>query len=161
MGAREVWTRAAGSRLIIDLMSVAILSPLKLRIELQWRNRALIRSLASGADPGGSDLLAMRARALTARRERCRIAGGLENVVAAADDQNVHWTAAAPVDGAAVLGARAELLELAERLRSNAPVTPRGVALAELLLIDYDSPVLDRGSTSPLRDAARAAAAAL
>jgi hypothetical protein len=141
-------------------MSVPILTPIKLHVEARWRSRALIRALADGADPAGSDLLELRARTLTTPRERARIARGLENVVATADDRHLHWTAAAPVDGAAVMDARSELLALAARLRSDAPGSPRGVALAELLVTGYDSPLV--GTTEPgLGDAARAAAAAL
>jgi hypothetical protein len=161
MPARVASTMSSDARLIIGLIPVAIPPPLKLRVGALWRKQALTRSLADGADPSSDDRLALRARTLTSARERNAIACGIDNVVAAAEEPHYHWSSSAPFSGRAVIDSRKELNELAATLRASAAVRPRGVAQAELLLTDYDSPLYTALEGQPLRDAARAATAAL
>jgi hypothetical protein len=60
-----------------------------------------------------------------------------------------------------VLGARSILEALAAELRGGRRVDPQGVALAELLLTDYEGPLYSSGDLRALPEAARAAIAAL
>jgi hypothetical protein len=73
----------------------------------------------------------------------------------------MYWSSAAPFDAAAVHDARRDLETLAAELRSRDTVSARGVALAELLLIDYDSPLYGGAKADGLPEAARRAAEAL
>jgi hypothetical protein len=68
---------------------------------------------------------------------------------------------ATPLEGVAVIAARDDLLELANALRFSPAVSAGGVAQAELLLTDYDSPLNRRGGGDALRHAACAAIDAL
>jgi hypothetical protein len=125
------------------------------------RRQSLMRLLAGGASPERDARLSLLARKLDCRRERRRIARGIEHVVEVAEDSRPHWTAAAPFDGPQVHEARTELLELAHRLRSDAAVNPRGVAQAELLLTDYESPLQGTIHALTVKEAANRAISAL
>ena len=142
-------------------MTVVIHPHLFSRLRTRWFRRTLTRLIAMGADPGSDESLGVRARNLTRLRTRRRIAGGLEHVVETAERRTLHWTAAAPLDAKAVLEARTDLIMLATRLKSPEPVNPCGVAQAELLLSDYESPLQNNDATETVREAARRALAAL
>jgi hypothetical protein len=161
MPARVISTAASGRGSIMHHMTVSRLNSLNQWITVRWRERALTRSLADGADPAADERLTLRARALTARRERSRIACGIEHLVADAEDRHLYWSSAAPFDAAAVHDARRDLETLAAELRSRDAVSARGVALAELLLIDYDSPLYGGAKADGLPEAARRAVEAL
>jgi hypothetical protein len=142
-------------------MAGSMLRSIKLRIGERLHRWALTRALADGADTRSDGRLEVRARALTGRSERDRVASGIEKVVDNAEDPNFRLSAAAPVDGAAVLAARDELRALAARLRSDEPVHARGIALADVLLADTDSALYPPTDRERLRAAARAAIDAL
>jgi hypothetical protein len=144
-----------------EYIDVAIHSHPLLSLRVLWRKRALMRSLAGGESPERDAQLSFLAHKLECRRKRRRIASGIEHVVAAADDPGPHWTAAAPFDVPQVREARKELLDLAGRLRSRAPVNPRGVAQAELLLTDYASPLQGTIHALTVQEAASRAISAL
>ena len=102
--------------------------------------RRLDYELAEGGHPESSPELALRARQLQRPRTRRSLASAIERLVQAARGRDVMSAIVAPRRDE-VLGAREPLLELAARLRAPAPAAPRGVALAELLLVHPTSPV--------------------
>jgi hypothetical protein len=91
---------------------------------------------------------------------RIDLARSLADVVHAADERLLPG--AAPIDRRAVRAARAELLDLASRLfATDRLVEPRGVLLADRLLVDATGPLYGRNDPVRLRLAVRRARAAL
>jgi hypothetical protein len=93
------------------------------------------------------------------RRES--LARGVERLVAAADRTRPRITAAIPPHRAEVRQARRELLSLAEVLRADGPVSPRGVALVSRLLTDGTGPAYAPAQLGALAAAAEQALDAL
>ncbi len=126
-----------------------------------WIHRyELDRQLGEGADPRASRELGRRAQKLTSRRERHGLAVALGRAIRAAEDPPLI-SAAAPVDRAAVLGARELLMELAHDLETVDCAPPRAVALVECLLSDGDSPLYRSTRTNELKAELLRARAAL
>jgi hypothetical protein len=142
-------------------MAGSPLRSIRLRLGQRLHRWALTRELADGADPSSDGRLASRARSLTGASERRRVASGIERLLADAEDRRFHLSAAAPFDGAAALEARDELYALAVDLRTDETVSARGVALADVLLADTDSPLYPPTDGERLRVAVRAAIDAL
>jgi hypothetical protein len=94
-------------------------------------------------------------------RARKRVARGIERLLVDAGHPPAPISSSVAFDGDAVLGARQELEELAGALRCRASVRDSGLQHAESLLTDYDSPIYKPGEGDAVRDAARAALAAL
>jgi hypothetical protein len=127
-----------------------------------WLRRgALDRRIARGADTHESPQLARRARQLTSRRRRRRLAGGIRNLVHAAEQPVRALSAAAPLQRREIMRERGFLLQLAIDLESDDELSPRGVALIETLLTDGGSPVYSPLPPGALRDALTHAHAAL
>jgi hypothetical protein len=99
---------------------------------------SLDQELADGADPAECPQLAARAAYLTCPETRARLAAIVERFVTAAElparAGRVH-----PARGG-VRANRERMLELAARLRDDAPVYARGVAEAKLMLSDGAGP---------------------
>ena len=115
----------------------------------------LDRRLAAGADPDSDALLRDRADEIVAPRNRAGLASGLERVVRDVD-RPVNWrSAAVPVRRGPVRGARHELMRLAGELRHMPNPCPRGVAMAERLLIDPFSPLYTATNGGEIARAAR------
>ena len=121
----------------------------------------LDRRLAEGADPGADPLLQARAEHLVAPACRASLAAGLERVVATVDKPISPLTAVVPVRRRPVRGARHELMRLAGELRHMPGPRPRGVAMAERLLIEPSSPLYTASSSDEVARAARDAADAM
>jgi hypothetical protein len=102
---------------------------------------------------------ARRVRRLTKDHTRARLAGGLERALADAESGAPRLGAAVPVQRAAVLRCRDDLLTVTERLRSPAPVYAQGVAMIGELLTDAGSPLYQ--SDGDLRAVLEAAILAL
>jgi hypothetical protein len=102
---------------------------------------------------------AWQTRKLTKDRTRRRLADGITRALNEAESTRPAIAAAIPVQRRAVLGCRAEMLELAERLRAPGPVYAQGVALAQTLLTNASSPLYRSGDD--LRAHVDAALAAL
>ena len=116
--------------------------------------------LASGANPAESDALQTRAAQLVAPAYRARLARNIESLVTRAE-LPYTLTSTAPIRRRALLEARAEVLALAERLRTVAYPRPQGVALAADLLTDSAGPLYNREADERIEDAARRASDAL
>ena len=97
--------------------------------------------LAAGADPAESFELAARADHLSSPRRRRAVARGLESVVAAVDRRRPGLSSSAPLNCDEITAARPLLLNLAARLRADAPAAPCGLARARRLLADPYSPL--------------------
>lgn len=106
-----------------------------------WLRRPwLDRAIARGLYRPGDRVLALREAQLVDRRERIRLAVGLERVLTA-PSRPPAASSAAPVDREAVDLARPILTELVLNLRSSEAVEPCGVALGWRLLTDPVSPI--------------------
>ncbi len=102
----------------------------------RWR---LDRELAAGGDPH-EPLLGVRARKLTHPRRREAIASRLEWAIAEAESRpGRSLSAAIPVRREAVREARPLMLSLALELREPGPLSPQGIARAEMLVTDGGS----------------------
>ena len=108
------------------------------RIAARLRRSALDRALTDGADPAASRLIAARAAQLASASIRARIADGLERLAPSANRPRSR--ARILPSGAATLGNRSELLELAGLLRGDRPLYARGVAMLEVILTDGAGP---------------------
>ena len=130
-GGGPIWTRA----------------PLRVRISVYLRRSRIDRRIAEGSPCGLSQALTLRAHQLVDPHNRLRVARGLRGVVAYVDRvaKPGVLVSAVVIDRAAVAGDREAILGLAERLERRAPVSPRGVVLAHVLLTD--------GTSSPLFNA--------
>jgi|SRR5215207_1018784 len=129
------------------------------RLRVALHRRRLDAALAGGADPAGDPALTLRAQQLLERKTRRGVANILLNLLDAADEPPGAWRCGDPrpaLQRDAVLAARPDLEELAERLTQTDPVAPRAVALAAQLAWDPASPVYARTSATGVADFARA-----
>jgi hypothetical protein len=100
-----------------------------------------------------SPRLAWRTAELVSEENRTSLARSLTDVVQAADERLLPT--ASPLDRVAVRECRPQLLALAARLYDQSlTVTPRGVLLADRLLVDGSSPLY--GHSDPAKLAATA-----
>jgi hypothetical protein len=112
------------------------------RVVARLRGHSLDRALADGADPADCPLLAARAAQLTCRDARRWLADTVERFVLAAELPSRGRVS--PARGG-VRANRAQFLELAARLRDDAPLYARGMAELKLMLRDGTGPAyLDR-----------------
>jgi hypothetical protein len=133
---------------------------LRLRLRTALHRARLTHALAAGADPDANDELAMRARQLTGRRTRRVLARSLHRTVAEAHRPATRVVSI--IDRAAVLNAEDSITELAERLRSPAPVQPEGMAMLDRILTNAErSPLYNRAEPGALRRVICGATAAL
>jgi hypothetical protein len=141
-GLRRGQPELAG-RLFADALPARLFRPgLRTRVAARLRGAALDRALADGADPADCPRLAARAAQLTCRDARARLADTVERFVVAAELPS--WGRVSPARGG-VRANRAQFVELAARLRSDAPVYARGMAELKLMLRDGTGPAyLDR-----------------
>ncbi len=139
---------------------------LLLRLRGSLQQARLDRLLAEGADPAETAELSLRARQLQRPGRRRALAKGLERAIAQAK-QYSRSNINSPISREEVARAHPLLLRLAERLRSQEPVSPRGVAIARRLLTDSRSPIFSpgwsraRATPGELERQARTALAAL
>ena len=121
----------------------------------------LDRQLAAGCDPESDAALEARARRITTRRSRRRLADGLARVLRTVEPARPGFTAAARPDAAEVLAARTVLASVEHRLRCNDQIAPPGAAMLGLLLTDCAGPLYNPTGPGELGSRLRAAAAAL
>ncbi len=120
----------------------------------------LDHQLATGCDPARNPALLRRAAILSSRRGRRRTAAGLRRVLAEPRG-HAHISAAVSFDQGAVETARPALEQLERTIRERAVLLPQGLARAQLLLTDPESPLYRPGTRETLYDAARAALLAM
>jgi len=95
-----------------------------------------------------SPLLAWRANELVARSNRVDLARSLRRMIRDADAR--YLPNASPVNRVAVRAESNRLLAIARRLESDDPVAPRGVLLADRLLVDGLGPLYSRARVDEL-----------
>lgn len=95
-----------------------------------------------------SPLLAWRVSELVARSNRLDLARCLRRVIRDADAR--YLPNASPVNRVAVRAESNRMLAIARRLESEQPVAPRGVILADRLLIDGLGPLYSRACADEL-----------
>lgn len=122
---------------------------------------ALDRRLADGSSPDESAVLAARARRVTSRGNRKRLAAGLDRALNSTRGARTGFTAAIAPDGREAEAARTVLIALQRRLRDAAPVAPQGAAMLMVLLTDGSSSLYRPAAPGMLGSGLRAAAAAL
>ena len=111
------------------------------RVHARLRPAKLDRELASGADPSATAALAHRAARLTSPAGRAWAADCLDRMLGRAQEPpGAHRLQMAPAR-AAVLEHRAELLDLAERMRAPEPLYVRGLAMLSVLMSDGTGPL--------------------
>ncbi len=118
---------------------------------------SLDRRLAAGASPDACPSLALRARLLRRPSMRRGLGERLREIVAEAERPPTVLTSRVPISRRNVAAARAELLELSDRLLGPDPVDVRGMARVRVLLGDGLSPVYGRASGNDLAQVVRLA----
>ena len=123
-----------------------------------WLRRGkLDRLIAEGTSPQADPEVAKRAAQLTSARYRRGLATGLLRLVDAAEEAPAVFSSSVPLRRGEILTNRALIQDLAAHLRSDDPVTPRGVALVERMLTWGGSPLyaphLDGALEADLRHA--------
>lgn len=122
----------------------------------------LDRALRAGADAPADPLLRCRARQLTTRRARTRLASALEGHLAEARRPAARgWGPAVPLCRVEVLRAAPQLRALADRLRGEGDVRAEGITRLRWLLTDGHGPLYQHSPPGTLARAVAAAAAAL
>jgi len=133
---------------------------LRAALSARWNAWDLDRQLAAGVDPRVSPALALRAKRITARRNRQRVADGLGRTLRSTHSRAV-FTAAVRPDAREVIDARTALATLKRRVRSDQPVSPQGMAILQILLSDCTSPLYQPSQAGELASRLRTAAATL
>lgn len=130
-----------------------------------WLSRiSLDRELAEGANPTTDAARGLRARQLSSRRCRGRLAASLRWLVKQAHGPAPSpWVVTVPLNRRQVKEASELLLRLADRLEDAEEPCPRAVALASFLISDPLSPasLLFDDSGGPLSSSERATTAQL
>ena len=111
---------------------------LAVRAAARLRHRLLDQQLAEGADPGDRPQRAARAAELTKRCSRDRVAGEIEQLLRFPDES--HRLRVGPHPAATHVNHEA-LRDLAELLRSEAPLYVRGLARLQIALTDGTGPL--------------------
>ncbi len=153
---------------VVSMDSVAARPTLLRRLAVACRREAvrlrvmavaaeLDEELAEGIDPRRELALTLRAAQICSPRYRRGLAAGIERLVREADAGEIILSAALPFQHEQVKVAKATLVSLAQALRSAEPVSPRGVALADRLIRDPDSPLYARTARGGLQLQAQAA----
>ena len=105
-------------------------------VRVAMRRGRLDSELAGGMAVHADPLRAHRARQLTTKRSRERLAAAIDKLVETSAKPRTGRSAAAPVRWSEVTAAKAALLGVADVLRSPGPVNPRGIAMVRSLLSD-------------------------
>jgi hypothetical protein len=122
---------------------------------------SLDEALSDGIDPSTSKRLARRAGKLCEPDMRNKAARGIERVVETADELPGPLTPTVPLNRKAIGELRPLLLSLADDLRTEDQVSPRGVAMIRMLLRDGYSPLYGSADPRGLEEELRRARVAL
>ena len=132
---------------------------LAVRIRIRFGRAELDTALATGADPGGSAELALRAEQLSSPAERARIANGLIEALGDARRGEPMTLRLGP-QREVVRDAADGILALVLRLRDDRPVGIAGVAAAARLVNDRRG-AMYRDDVGDLHEVIRSAQSAL
>ena len=134
---------------------------LRARIRVRLHRRVLDHEIAAGAAVDADPARALRALQLIGAEERQCVATSLRNILDAADERHADPASQVRVNHAEVLAARHGIVALIEVLQSEQSVMARGVALARLLVVERESPMLCERSRRKVPQAVAEALAAL
>src|SRR5690242_10889660 len=136
---------------------------LLLRIRVRLQASKLDRALAGRADPRETPELALRASQLVDLREGERISTSIDQLLnlAGQDKQSFLGWSRVPFNRAGVRANWGLLRQLAELLRRPRTPSPRGVAMARLLMSDFRGPIYTSGPDQRLPEALAATISAL
>jgi hypothetical protein len=133
-----------------------------LRLRVAVDRDLLNRSLAEGAAPTRTPMLALRAAQLTSKRNRKRLARTLRRSLDEVRRRPLTRTGVVIVRRAAVLEAEDALITMIERLISPEPVHVQGMAIAERIVSDAVwSPLYNPAEPASLRRLVLVATAAM
>jgi hypothetical protein len=114
----------------------------------------LDRRIAAGEIDDSDAALALRRRQLIDSSNRRKVARRLRGIVEYVDRRGSRPSfSAVVIEPTAVADGRLPILRLAARLEDPAPVSPRGVALAQELLTDGSGPFFDPRSPRSVAEA--------
>src|SRR6266540_2446181 len=112
------------------------------RILARIRARTLDERLLAGARPEESRLLMARSAILLDPENRSDVAKALTEMLDAAEHARMNYMRAQLVlRDFELVKARSQIRDLTDALEGNAPVSPRGVILADRLIRDGGSPM--------------------
>jgi hypothetical protein len=141
-----------------DLDTVSISrSGLRARLRAWCTGTELDSRLARGASPDASVPLSLRAQRLMRPKNRRCIARGLRRAASSALASPHSGQRGVPLARAEIRECAALIEQLAGLLDDGQPVDPRGIARAELLLSEGDSPLYRVASRERLEPALRRA----
>jgi hypothetical protein len=118
-------------------------------VRVWLRRGSLDRRLAHGASPTANRELRVRARQLSSRRFRVRLAEAIRHLIDVADNPRRGGTV--PVQRHEIWSERPILLELAADLAGDDELDARGIARIRQLLTDGASPVYQPSPSGSLR----------
>jgi hypothetical protein len=126
------------------------------RLRMRVRRRRLDRELLAGSEPDRDPLILGRARQLTDRPARAKLARLLERVLDVAREPEWNPYAVVSIQRSSVRLAAPDLRRLIDLLRSPERISPQGVLMAYRLLTDAGGPLYrDLGDERRLVFAAR------
>jgi hypothetical protein len=120
------------------------------RMRAGLQRPSLNAALGRGADPCESAALAYCAARLTSDRTREKLAGWVEEILDAAARPTPRLSSAVKPLRDEVMAARPLLIQVAELLRSTAPLYSQGLAMLEELLRDGGGPLYSSTSRGAL-----------
>jgi hypothetical protein len=144
-------------------MSTASHPALLLRLRVRWSRRRLDREIAAGVDGERRAEIRLRCEQLRSAKHRRGVATAIRHVLEAADEPPSPLDLNAPAHAVNRLGVSAtrdELIDLAEQLAGDAPMSARTVARAEQLAFGPSSPLCGGASPQALHAAITAVGAA-
>lgn len=131
-------------------------APLALRLKVYLTRARLDRQLVAGHAYDSAPELTLRAKHLTNPRTQRDIARNLRGIVRYVDRQKSRsGISCVVISPRAVKGGRTAICELAEQLERAAPVSPRGIVLAQEFLTDGNSPLFNPDSERSVAEATR------
>lgn len=136
---------------------------LLLRLRVRWQASKLDRALAGGADPRETPELELRTGQLVDPSQLEQIATSIDQLLyLAGQDRHAFlgWSRV-PFDRVGVRANWGLLRQLAELLRRPGSPSPRGVAMARLLMTDFRGPIYVGGRANRLPEALAATISAL
>jgi hypothetical protein len=126
------------------------------RLRMRFGRRRLDRELLAGSEPTRDALILGRARQLTARPARAKLARLFERVLDVAREPEWNPYAVVSIQRSSVRKAAPDLWRLIDLLRGPQPISPQGVLMAYRLLTDGGGPLYrDFGDERRLVFAAR------
>jgi hypothetical protein len=131
------------------------------RALVRLKAASLDRRLAAGEAAASDQLLAARANLLVEWQGRRCLAEDWEHLLSAARKPTVARSPRLPLQSEAIVGAEHYVRELVAKLRQPADVSPRGVALARLLMTDGAGPLYNPRRAADLVPALRSATTSL